>query len=85
MRTLTRSAPILFILLLLLGSGVFLYSQAGDRYAQFPEDALAEMTGIGLPVGIPAPEIEGRDIDGQWFKLSDYRGKVVVLDCWVDQ
>jgi cytochrome oxidase Cu insertion factor (SCO1/SenC/PrrC family) len=28
------------------------------------------------------PEITGADIDGQPFKLSDYRGKVVVLDFW---
>lgn len=33
-------------------------------------------------VGKPAPEIEGQDIDGKKFKLSDYRGKVVLLDFW---
>ncbi len=33
-------------------------------------------------VGKPAPEIEGEDIEGNSFKLSDYRGKVVVLDFW---
>jgi len=35
-----------------------------------------------LVVGKTAPEIEGEDIDGKRFKLSDYRGKVVVLDFW---
>jgi predicted Zn finger-like uncharacterized protein len=35
-----------------------------------------------LDVGQMAMEIEGEDIDGQPFKLSDYRGKVVVLDFW---
>jgi thiol-disulfide isomerase/thioredoxin len=35
-----------------------------------------------LAVGKPAPEIEGEDADGKHFKLSDYRGKVVVLDFW---
>ena len=35
-----------------------------------------------LAVGKPAPEIEGEDIDGMAFKLSDYRGKVVLLDFW---
>jgi hypothetical protein len=35
-----------------------------------------------LVIGKTAPEIEGEDIDGQHFKLSDYRGKVVVLDFW---
>jgi thiol-disulfide isomerase/thioredoxin len=31
-----------------------------------------------------APEIEGEDLEGRKFKLSDYRGKVVVLDFWAD-
>jgi cytochrome oxidase Cu insertion factor (SCO1/SenC/PrrC family) len=35
-----------------------------------------------LQVGRVAPEIEGEDIDGEKFKLSDYRGKVVLLDFW---
>lgn len=34
--------------------------------------------------GKPAPEIEGEDVDGKSFRLSDYRGKVVVLDFWGD-
>jgi cytochrome oxidase Cu insertion factor (SCO1/SenC/PrrC family) len=37
-----------------------------------------------LAIGSVAPEIEGEDVDGQPFKLSDYRGKVVVLDFWGD-
>ena len=36
----------------------------------------------GLRVGMEAPEIAGEDIDGVSFKLSDYRGKVVLLDFW---
>lgn len=37
----------------------------------------------GAPrVGSLAPEIDGEDIDGVRFKLSDYRGKVVLLDFW---
>jgi hypothetical protein len=35
-----------------------------------------------LAIGKTAPQIEGEDIDGVKFKLSDYRGKVVVLDFW---
>ena len=35
-----------------------------------------------LVVGREAPDIEGKDQDGQLFKLSDYRGKVVLLDFW---
>ncbi len=35
-----------------------------------------------LQIGMEAPDIEGVDTDGVGFKLSDYRGKVVVLDFW---
>ncbi len=35
-----------------------------------------------LAVGKTVPEIRGEDVDGQVFKLSDYRGKVVLLDFW---
>jgi peroxiredoxin len=35
-------------------------------------------------IGMEAPEIEADDLDGKTFKLSDYRGKVVVLDFWSD-
>jgi hypothetical protein len=37
-----------------------------------------------LAIGKVAPDIEGEDIDGARFKLSDYRGKVVLLDFWGD-
>lgn len=35
-----------------------------------------------LAVGMVAPDIEGEDFDGEIFALSDYRGKVVLLDFW---
>ena len=35
-----------------------------------------------LQVGKNAPDIEGRDLDGVEFALSDYKGKVVLLDFW---
>lgn len=37
---------------------------------------------VGTNIGQLAPEISGEDVDGVAFKLSDYRGKVVVLDFW---
>jgi hypothetical protein len=35
-----------------------------------------------LRIGKEVPEITGPDLDGKEFKLSDYRGKVVLLDFW---
>jgi len=47
------------------------------------ERAKEELFGIRyLSVGKEAPDIEGEDQDGKRFKLSDYRGKVVLLDFW---
>ena len=43
---------------------------------------LNELRNLGI--GKPAPEITGEDIDGAPFKLSDYKGKVVVVDFWGD-
>ena len=37
-----------------------------------------------LQVGSEIPDIEGPDVDGQVFRLADYRGKVVMLDFWGD-
>jgi thiol-disulfide isomerase/thioredoxin len=44
-----------------------------DKYA----DVIADVT-----IGKPAPEIVIQDIDGKAAKLSDLKGKVVVLDIW---
>lgn len=49
-----------------------------DRQAASPESPLARAPQVGQP----APEIDGVDLDGQRFRLSDYRGKVVMLDFW---
>lgn len=46
--------------------------------------AKRQMTARRLIVGRIAPDIEGVDLDDVSFKLSDYRGKVVVLDFWGD-
>ncbi len=47
-------------------------------------DGGRSMVSAGPSVGEEAPDIEGNDLDGKSFKLSDYRGKVVLLDFWGD-
>jgi hypothetical protein len=36
----------------------------------------------GIEAGMRAPDIKGVDADGKTFQLSDYRGKVVLIDFW---
>ena len=50
--------------------------------ASMAESAIFELE--NLAIGMVAPDIEGTDLDGTEFKLSDYRCKVVVLDFWGD-
>jgi hypothetical protein len=54
----------------------------GRKVAQGLEERIKAAKLIGI--GKEAPEIEGEDLDGKKMKLSDYRGKVVVLDFWGD-
>ncbi|HEY7427872.1 MAG TPA: redoxin domain-containing protein [Gemmataceae bacterium] len=52
----------------------------GDTVAERAKTALFGIR--NLSIGKEAPDIEGEDQDGKQFKLSDYRGKVVLLDFW---
>jgi hypothetical protein len=52
----------------------------GDTIAELAKGELFAIR--NLRVGKEAPDIEGEDQDGKRFKLSDYRGKVVLLDFW---
>ncbi len=36
----------------------------------------------GVATGKRSPEISGKDVTGKTIKLSDYKGKVVLLDFW---
>ncbi len=51
-------------------------------YGAIAESMLNPLTPAQLVVGVAAPEISGIDQDGKPMKLSDFRGKVVVLDFW---
>ena len=61
------------------------FTDVSDFRGTIGKTAQAELNEIrNLVVGKPAPEITGEDIDGKPFKLSDYKGKVVVVDFWGD-
>lgn len=49
----------------------------------FDENATA-FDNLNVQVGDLAPEISGPDVDGVEFCLSDYRGKVVLLQYWAN-
>ena len=53
-------------------------------YGALADAALNPHDPTDLEIGDPAPEIVGTTHDGRPIKLSDYRGKVVVIDFWGD-
>ena len=64
-----------------------LYDRVVTKYssvdAEMTEAAQTQLIEVRyLAVGRTAREIEGQDVDNVAFKLSDYRGKVVVLSFW---
>jgi hypothetical protein len=68
-----------------------LFEQAAEKYGDVKaafggtigQRAKSELHELRhLSVGRPAQEIEGQDQHGQRFKLSDYRGRVVLLYFW---
>lgn len=65
-----------------LQKGYFDVKERGRTLADLAEREIFEI--VNLAVGQPAPDIEGEDLAGVSFKLSDYRGKVVMLDFWGD-
>ena len=70
---------------------IHLFTEAGNKYpnveirrgatvGDFARISIFQIEHLGI--GKVAPDIEGEDLDGVKFRLSDYRGKVVMLTFW---
>jgi cytochrome oxidase Cu insertion factor (SCO1/SenC/PrrC family) len=70
----------LLLAIFLLAIGCELGRKPGKKMTSAPTSDVPE----GVTEGKRAPEITGEDADGTVFKLSDYRGKVVLLDFWFE-
>ncbi len=55
-----------------------------STYGQTAERMQSAHDPAALAIGKKAPEIIGTNVDGEEMKLSDYLGKVVVIDFWGD-
>jgi hypothetical protein len=59
------------------------YGDVKTAFGTVADKAKSELFEIRfLAIGKTAPDIEGEDQDGKKFRLSDYKGKVVLLDFW---
>ena len=64
-----------------LGAMLWLVLSATVSHAELPAPELSyELTRLDAP--LPAPDFTLEDMDGQRHSLSDYRGKVVMLNFW---
>jgi len=76
MRAVLPTAVVLLVGAILAGC-----SSTWDRMNWFSKKPQPGSTQVLSP-GLSVQEIAGADVDGAPFKLSDYRGKVVMLDFW---
>ncbi len=42
----------------------------------------SKAAGVGIPNGAPAPQFELTGLDGKTYKLSDFKGKPVMINFW---
>jgi peroxiredoxin len=56
-------------------------SQSSTRQAETPQ-AGTDQSGTAGPDKIMAPDFALKDLDGKTIKLSDYRGKIVIVNFW---
>jgi peroxiredoxin len=73
-----RNVIILIVVVLVVAGMIYL----GARISRSQKAGLEPPTAAEVAVGQPAPEFQLKTLDGKTAKLSDYKGKAVLLNFW---
>ncbi len=76
-RTCAWVAPLVLLLLGSCGLG-----EQTDKTDDADTGAAAGITRLAIEDRVPGPDISGRDLEGGDVDISDWRGKVVVINVW---
>ncbi len=55
-----------------------------DTPSRYKDSSGNDNINVGIDIGLWAPDFTVTDIDGKLFSLSDYKGKIVILDFMAD-
>ncbi|QJD85522.1 TlpA family protein disulfide reductase [Cohnella herbarum] len=77
-----RYAAQAFVILLVGTAILYTLLDSTERAANSPEERAASGAEVGARKAQLAPEFELTDLEGNSVKLSDYRGKTVLLNFW---
>jgi len=89
---------ILVLVVLIIGGGLFYYVSANKNIEDIPKEEVADNKGsieepiieapvvadtvTDIAIGSPAPEFTLKNLSGEVVSLSDYKGKIVLLNFW---
>lgn len=71
----------ILLVLMLAGWGIYDYTQDGSEPTNSPQQ-LTEPADIGIQEGNLAPDFQLQTMNGETVKLSDFKGKKVILNFW---
>jgi thiol-disulfide isomerase/thioredoxin len=80
-RKMISYAPVVLCVLIIVAGLPF--SLMGNMIYQTTNDEIIrQMTELQPKIGDPAPPVQSKTLDGQIWRLTDQRGKVVLIDFW---